>query len=61
MITTISKISAKGRKALTKELKYAGTTKFMILYDNGERNHTVERKKIFQDTTITDVVKDLKS
>jgi hypothetical protein len=61
MGTTIAEIRAKGWEALTKELGYAGATKFILLYEKGVGNYTEERKKIFQDTTITDVIKDLKS
>jgi len=60
MGTTFAEIKSKGWRALVKELGYSGATKFILLYEKGEGNYTKERKKIFKDITIDDIMKEIK-
>jgi len=56
----LAEIKAKEWNALVKELGYAGATKFILLYEPGKGNYTKERKKIFKDLKIEEILKDIK-
>jgi len=56
----LAEIKTKGWNALVKELGYAGATKFILLYEPGEGNYTEERKKLFKDVRIEDILKEIK-
>jgi hypothetical protein len=56
----LAEIKTKGWNALVKELGYAGATKFILLYEPGEGNYTEERKKLFKDVRIEDILKGIK-
>ena len=43
-----------------KELGYAGATKFILLYEPGEGDYTKERKKLFKDIRIEEILKEIK-
>ncbi|MDO8141422.1 MAG: hypothetical protein Q6358_07970 [Candidatus Brocadiales bacterium] len=60
MGTTFAEIKTIGWKALVKELGYSGATKFMLLYEKGEGDYTKERKELFKDVTIDDIVREVK-
>ncbi len=60
MGTTFAEIKTIGWKALVKELGYAGATKFMLLYEEGEGDYTKERKELFKDVTIDDITREVK-
>lgn len=60
MGTTFAEIKTTGWKALVKELGYSGATKFMLLYEKGEGDYTKERKELFKDVTINDIVREIK-
>lgn len=60
MGTTFAEIKTMGWKALVKELGYAGATKFILLYEKGEGDYTKERKELFKDVTIEDIVSEIK-
>ena len=45
--------------ALVKELGYAGATKFILLYEPGEGDYTKERKELFKNFKIEEIVKDI--
>ncbi len=60
MGATLPEIKIKGWAALTKELGYSGATKFILLYEPGEGDYTKERKELFKDTTIEEIVKEIK-
>ncbi|MGQ3683554.1 MAG: hypothetical protein ACUBOA_00795 [Candidatus Loosdrechtia sp.] len=60
MGTTFTEIKTMGWRALVKELGYAGATKFILLYEKGDGNYTKERKELFKDITIEDIVKEIK-
>jgi hypothetical protein len=56
----LAEIKTRGWNALVKELGYAGATKFILLYEPGKGNYTKERKKIFKDLKIEEILKDIK-
>ena len=56
----LAEIKTKGWNALVKELGYAGATKFILLYEPGEGNYTKERKKLFKDIKIEEILKEIK-
>jgi hypothetical protein len=60
MGVALAEIKTKGWNALVKELGYAGATKFILLYEPGEGNYTEERKKLFKDVRIKDILKEIK-
>jgi hypothetical protein len=60
MGATLPEIKVKGWMALVKELGYSGATKFILLYETGEGDYTKERKELFRDITIEDIVKEIK-
>lgn len=57
---TFAEIKTKGWMALVKELGYSGATKFVLLYETGEGDYTKERKELFKDITIEDIIKEIK-
>jgi len=60
MGVALAEIKTKGWNALVKELGYAGATKFILLYEPGEGDYTEERKKLFKDVRIEDILKEIK-
>ncbi len=60
MGTTFAEIKTIGWRALVKELGYSGATKFILLYEKGEGDYTKERKELFKDITIEDIVREIK-
>lgn len=60
MGTPLAEIKTKGWMALVKELGYAGATKFILLYETGEGDYTKERKELFKDITIEEIVMEIK-
>ena len=60
MGVALAEIKIKGWNALVKELGHAGATKFILLYEPGEGNYTEERKKLFKDLKIEDILKEIK-
>lgn len=60
MGTTFAEIKTLGWRALVKELGYSGATKFILLYEKGEGDYTKERKELFKDITIEDIVREIK-
>lgn len=60
MGTTFAEIKTMGWRALVKELGYSGATKFILLYEKGEGDYTKERKELFKNITIEDIVREIK-
>jgi len=60
MGATFAEIKSKGWMALVKELGYSGATKFILLYETGEGDYTKERKEIFRDITIEEIMKQIR-
>lgn len=56
----LAEIRTKGWDALMKELGPAGATKFILIYEPGMGNYTEERKKIFKDIKIEDILQEIK-
>jgi len=59
MGVALAEIKTRGWNALVKELGYAGATKFILLYEPGEGNYTEERKKIFKDVRIEEILHEI--
>ncbi len=59
MGNALAEIKAKGWNALIKELGHAGATKFILLYEPGEGDYTKERRELFKDITIEEIMKDI--
>ncbi len=57
---TIPEIKVKGGEALVRELGHSGATKFILLYESGVGYYTKERKELFKDTSIEEIVKEIK-
>jgi hypothetical protein len=60
MGVALAEIKTKGWNALVKELGYAGATKFILLYEPGEGNYTKERKRLFKDIRIEEILEEIK-
>ena len=60
MGVALAEIKTKGWNALVKELGYAGATKFILLYEPGEGNYTKERKRLFKDIRIEEILEKIK-
>jgi hypothetical protein len=60
MGVALAEIKTKGWNALVKELGYSGATKFILLYEPGEGDYTKERKKLFKDIRIEEILKEIK-
>ena len=60
MGATLAEIKSKGWMALVKELGYSGATKFILLYETGEGEYAKERKEIFRDITIEEMMKEIR-
>lgn len=60
MGVALAEIKTKGWNALVRELGYAGATKFILLYEPGKGNYTKERRKLFKDLRLEEILKDIK-
>jgi hypothetical protein len=60
MGVALAEIKTKGWNALVKELGYSGATKFILLYEPGEGDYTKERKKLFKDVKVEEILKEIK-
>ena len=60
MGVALAEIKTKGWNALVKELGYSGATKFILLYEPGEGDYTEERKTLFKDIKIEEILKEIK-
>ena len=57
---SLAEVRNKGWKALIKELGYSGATKFILLCEMGKGNYVEERKKLFEGTSVKDIVSEIK-
>ncbi len=57
----LAEIKTKGWMALVKELGHSGATKFILLYEPGKGDYTEERKELFKDVTIEEIVTEIKN
>jgi hypothetical protein len=60
MGVALAEIKTKGWNALVKELGYSGATKFILLDEPGEGDYTKERKKLFKDVKVEEILKEIK-
>ena len=60
MSITLAEIKTRGWNALVKELGYAGATRFILLYESGEGDYTKERKRLFKNLTVEEIIKEIK-
>ena len=60
MGSTLTEIRTKGWEALVRELGYSGATKFILLYETGKGNYTKERKELFKDIRVEEIIKEIK-
>ena len=60
MGTTLPEIKIKGWIALIKELGYAGATKFILLYEQGEGEYTEQRRELFKGKSVKVIVDEMK-
>ncbi len=56
----LADVKRKGWNALVRELGHSGATKFILLYESGEGDYEQERKKLFEDFTIEEIMKEIK-
>lgn len=59
MGTTFAEIKTIGWRALVKELGYSGATKFILLYEKGEGDYTKERKELFKDVSMENIIREI--
>jgi tagatose-1,6-bisphosphate aldolase len=55
----LSEIKQKGWYALVKELGYAGATKFMLLYEQGDGDYVKNKRDILKDITLEKIKDDI--
>lgn len=60
MLKTIEELKIDGWKALIDSLGLAEATRFLLQYQKGSGNYTVERKKLLKNVTINDIVEPYK-
>lgn len=60
MLKTIDQLKVDGWKALIDSLGLAEATRFLLQYQKGSGNYTVERKKLLKNVTINDIVEPYK-
>jgi len=57
---SLVEVRNKGWQALIKELGYSGATKFILLCEMGRGDYVKERKKLFERTSVKDIVSEMK-
>jgi len=60
MLKTMSEVRKTGWKALVDRLGIAGATQFILEYEKGYGDYTEERKKIFSEKRLDEIVKEIK-
>jgi len=60
MLKTIEELKIDGWKALINSLGLAEATRYLLQYQKGSGNYTKTRKKIFENITVNDIVKEYK-
>ncbi len=56
---SLQKITEKAIKILSKEMGIADTIRFLNQFSSGYGNYTEERKLMFQDLTLDDILKEM--
>jgi len=57
---SLAEVRNKGWKALIKELGHTDATKFILLYEAGKGNYVEERKELFKETSVEDIVAEIR-
>ncbi|MCF8296127.1 MAG: hypothetical protein K9H48_15030 [Melioribacteraceae bacterium] len=60
MLKTIEELKVDGWKALIDSLGLAEATRFLLQYQKGSGNYSVERKKLLKNVTINEIVEPYK-
>lgn len=60
MLKTISEVKETGWNALVERLGVAGASLFILEYEKGHGDYTEERKKIFGEKKLDEIVKEIK-
>ncbi len=61
MLKTIEELKIDGWKVLIDSLGLAEATRFLLQYQKGSGNYTMERKKLLQSITVSDIVEPYKT
>ncbi len=61
MAMTLPEIKTKGWMALVKELGYSGATKYILLHETGAGDYTAERRELFKEVTIDEIVRKIEA
>ncbi|MGR3309682.1 MAG: hypothetical protein ACUZ77_02805 [Candidatus Brocadiales bacterium] len=60
MLKTLKEIKEEGWNALVERLGVADATRFLMEHEKGYGDYTVERRKIFDEKSIDEIVKEIK-
>lgn len=60
MLKTLKEIKEEGWSALVERLGVAGATMFIMEHEKGYGDYTLERRKIFGEKGIDEIVKEIK-
>ncbi|GFP22632.1 hypothetical protein HKBW3S44_01461 [Candidatus Hakubella thermalkaliphila] len=61
MLKTLKEIKEEGWDALIERLGVAGATMFVLESEEGYGDYTTERKKIFAEKSLDDIVREIKA
>lgn len=61
MLKTIEELKIDGWKALIQSLGLAEATRFMLQFQKGSGNYSLSRKKLFDNLSVNEIAKELKS
>ena len=56
---TLNEIREKGIKALTKELTPTEVARFFQMFEKGEGNYTIERRKLYKNKSVDDIYQEI--
>ena len=56
---SMAEVRSKGWRALINELGYSGATKFILLYETGKGDYVEERKELFKEACVKDIVSEI--
>lgn len=60
MLKTLKEIKEEGWEALVERLGIAGATMFIMEHERGYGDYTEERRKIFDQKTLDEIVREIK-
>ena len=59
-MASLYELRQEGWKALTERLGISGAIRFLMQYDPGHGDYTVERRSLFADLTLDDVLAEIR-